>query len=152
MKKDLEKIKKAKGRTYINVEDCPIPICVDDYLEYKKIEEELGIDLLTLAKKAKSIEKKWKLPITAIEKIIRYDRLRKTFKVWCLVNDNLQLSKKGKPKKFDFLYANFELETVSISLSLGYDDEKYALDACDFFFKDYGKTWALKREELIDEN
>lgn len=50
MKVDLEKIKKAKGRTYINVEDCPIPICVDDYLEYKKIEKELGIDLSILFK------------------------------------------------------------------------------------------------------
>lgn len=50
MSVDLEKIKKAKGRTYINVENCPIPICVEDYLEYKKIEKELGIDLITLFK------------------------------------------------------------------------------------------------------
>lgn len=51
---DLEKIKKAKGRTYINVEDCPIPICVDDYITYKEIEKEFGISLITLFKALKN--------------------------------------------------------------------------------------------------
>ena len=40
---DLEKIKNAKGRTYIDYNGQPI--CVDDYFEYKQFEKDLDIDL-----------------------------------------------------------------------------------------------------------
>ena len=53
MEVDLEKVENAKGYLYVNDKRCPEPICVDDYIAYKEIEKELGIDLITLFKAMK---------------------------------------------------------------------------------------------------
>lgn len=50
MEVDLEKIENAKGYLYVNDKRCPEPICVEDYIAYKEIEEKLGINLITLFK------------------------------------------------------------------------------------------------------
>ena len=47
---DLEKIKNAKGRTYVSCDNPEAIICVEDWLEYQAFSKELGIDLLVLLK------------------------------------------------------------------------------------------------------
>lgn len=122
MKVDLEKIKKAKGRTYINVEDCPIPICVEDYVEYKRIEKKLGIDLRIFIK---------------CLALLNQDKFTYTYVL-------------GKSKDcfmtaitpIQFLVDMEHKEFVETRREKGYEQH--------LKFKDYGKTWALTKEELTD--
>lgn len=106
MSVDLEKIKNAKGYLYVNDKRCPEPICVDDYIAYKEIEKELGIDLITLFKALK--DGIWH--ITSNRKVIGYLNVKWN---WCIGRD--------------------------------YFKTKYG----NFYFKDYGKTWALTEKELL---
>ena len=67
---DLEKIKNAKGRTYIEYEGKPI--CVDDYFEYKQIEKELGIDLSHLFDSTYT-STSWEMELEKEDKQIYFD-------------------------------------------------------------------------------
>ena len=47
----MDAIKNAKGRTYFNYDG--VAICVEDFLEYKAVDKELGIGFITLIKALK---------------------------------------------------------------------------------------------------
>ena len=117
---DLEKIKNAKGRAYINYNGQQI--CVNDYFEYKQIEEELGIDLVTLLKAFQQgfVYLDIKENNKGISKIVKFEvggiLFDKKNKVWRLTNDD----------RYDGAYWG------SIATT-----------------KNYGKTWALTKEELL---
>ena len=85
--------------------------------EYRKIEEELGIDLITLFKALKNgIYLKF-----GSEKItgVYYEH------------------RAILPRHFDKDYKGYFID-LQLELSINFN----------FYFKDYGKTWALTREEL----
>ena len=86
-------------------------------LEYKKIEDELGIDLITLFKALKN-------------------------GIWVI------FCKGWEPEK----ETSIELNIIEKSLSHHWsflDMNGYDSGTTNYYFKDYGKTWALTREELL---
>lgn len=102
--------------------------CVGKLGQLEDIEEKLGIDLITLFKAMKNGFYGYlygrKLGAEEFDKIVFYE----TKKIGHL----------GNPKIFIKLYPK-EMEIV-----VGYQEYCFS-----FNFKDYGKTWALTKEELL---
>lgn len=45
----LERVKNAKGRTYVSCDKPKALICVEDYIDYKKFEMNIGLDISVIA-------------------------------------------------------------------------------------------------------
>ena len=86
--------------------------------EYRKIEEELGIDLITLF----NIDK----------------QLNTKKEIWFKIEDEIE-----ENFRFDSYYI-IDLKHKAF-VKIEYEPLDY------LYFKDYGKTWALTKEELEDE-
>ena len=88
--------------------------------EYRKIEEELGIDLITLF----NIDK----------------QLNTKKEIWFKIEDEIDAS-----YRYDGDYYIIDLKHKAFV--------KMVCEPIDYFyFKDYGKTWALTKEELENDN
>lgn len=85
--------------------------CNNKLGQLEDIEEELGIELLTMAKIVKE-------------------------GVWCEKND----------KHYELSYFDFKKRAMMLRLL---DDDDCLIDTTYVWFKDYGKTWALTRKELL---
>ena len=87
--------------------------------EYRKIEEELGIDLITLF----NIDK----------------QLNTKKEIWFKIEDEIE--------------ENFRFDSYYI---IDLKHKAFVKIVCEpidyFYFKDYGKTWALTKEELENDN
>ena len=89
---------------------------LDQLEEYRKIEEELGIDLITLF----NIDK----------------QLNTKKEIWFKIEDEIDAS-----YRYDGDYYIIDLKHKAFV--------KMVCEPIDYFyFKDYGKTWALTKEEL----
>ena len=91
---------------------------LDQLEEYRKIEEELGIDLITLF----NIDK----------------QLNTKKEIWFKIEDEIE-----ENFRFDSYYI-IDLKHKAF-VKIEYEPLDY------LYFKDYGKTWALTKEELEDE-
>ena len=91
---------------------------LDQLEEYRKIEEELGIDLITLF----NIDK----------------QLNTKKEIWFKIEDEIE--------------ENFRFDSYYI---IDLKHKAFVKMVCEpidyFYFKDYGKTWALTKEELENE-
>jgi len=83
-----------------------------ELIEYKTIEDELGIELVTLFK---------------------------------AIRDGIYVEGKKKPKFRSLWFDNIDSGITDEDVGLYWFD----IDDKRFYFKDYGKTWALTREELL---
>ena len=93
---------------------------LDQLEEYRKIEEELGIDLITLF----NIDK----------------QLNTKKEIWFKIEDEIDAS-----YRYDGDYYIIDLKHKAFV--------KIVCEPIDYFyFKDYGKTWALTKEELENDN
>ena len=93
---------------------------LDQLEEYRKIEEELGIDLITLF----NIDK----------------QLNTKKEIWFKIEDEIDAS-----YRYDGDYYIIDLKHKAFV--------KMVCEPIDYFyFKDYGKTWALTKEELENDN
>ena len=93
---------------------------LDRLEEYRKIEEELGIDLITLF----NIDK----------------QLNTKKEIWFKIEDEIDAS-----YRYDGDYYIIDLKHKAFV--------KMVCEPIDYFyFKDYGKTWALTKEELENDN
>ena len=92
---------------------------LDQLEEYRKIEKELGIDLITLF----NIDK----------------QLNTKKEIWFKIEDEIDAS-----YRYDGDYYIIDLKHKAFV--------KMCCEPIDYFyFKDYGKTWALTKEELEDD-
>lgn len=101
------------------------------------IEQELGIDLITLFK-AKSI----------YIATFSYWKWNLKDKQQCKKNDIGAIEEKRIVEKNNFCIDFINKEIVIIEFEL-IDDGDYETEIIRLKFKDYGKTWALTREELL---
>ena len=92
---------------------------LDQLEEYRKIEEELGIDLITLF----NIDK----------------QLNTKKEIWFKIEDEIE-----ENLRFDSYYI-IDLKHKAF-VKIEYEPLDY------LYFKDYGKTWALTKEELENDN
>ena len=92
---------------------------LDQLEEYKKIGEELGIDLITLF----NIDK----------------QLNTKKEIWFKIEDEIE-----ENLRFDSYYI-IDLKHKAF-VKIEYEPLDY------LYFKDYGKTWALTKEELENDN
>ena len=92
---------------------------LDRLEEYRKIEEELGIDLITLFNIGKQLNTKKE--------------------IWFKIEDEIE-----ENLRFDSYYI-IDLKHKAF-VKIEYEPLDY------FYFKDYGKTWALTKEELENDN
>ena len=92
---------------------------LDQLEEYRKIEEELGIDLITLF----NIDK----------------QLNTKKEIWFKIEDEIE-----ENFRFDSYYI-IDLKHKAF-VKIEYEPLDY------LYFKDYGKTWALTKEELENDN
>ncbi len=91
--------------------DCDLSIAIDKLGAHEDIEQELGVDLVTLVKALKN-------------------------GIWIKYDSNFG---EGKPKIV------IQKDTAT---GICWRDGKWWIEENDFLLKDYGKTWALTKEEL----
>lgn len=121
----MNRLTKKKGN-YFNDYCLDFRQCLNKLVQLEDIEEELGIDLITLFKALKNGVYIRNYEFTT-NKIIKIEKI----KYW-----NIRLN----DKEFDFRRSELGCYT------------DYATGGLLFPFSDYGKTWSLTREELEDGN
>lgn len=134
--KTLESYRDTYDR-YEGIESNEFEKICDELIEYKSLEKELGIDLITLFKALKKgiwyKHNEMKVNPKYYDNNDRWD--------WCDLPYYIETKKIVIEyiKKFGLRKSNDKLLFFSVR---AYDDWY------ELYFEDYGKTWALTREEL----
>lgn len=137
--KTLESYRNTYDR-YEGIESSEFERICDELIEYKSLEKELGIDLITLFKALKKgiwyKHNEMKVNPKYYDNNDRWD--------WCDLPYYIETKKIVIEyiKKFGLRKSNDKLLFFSVR---AYDDWY------ELYFEDYGKTWALTKEELENE-